>query len=366
MVQQLATPPPSRIVGFDLARAYAIFGMFIVNFHGVFGDWYDGTTAGRITALFAGNSSTLFVVLAGIGCSQLTWRPEADAMERRRLRRLVAKRAWFLFASGLALYTWWSPDILHFYGGYMHLAALLLFASGRALLVAGAACVVLFHVLLAIVPYDAGWNLETSEYLDFWTVGGFLRNTLYNGWNSILPWAAFFFLGMWLGRCDWSTRGFRLGLATSSAAVLATTLFLNLMARNGNLPESVWEYFASDYLPPYLPFIASTASFALLVIHACVVLGERHPNHALVRILAATGQCSLTLYVGHVTLGMLALGAMLGRPFRELTLEDEPTSALRLLGFSVLAFATCALLCAAWRERFRRGPLEWLMRRVCG
>ncbi len=33
----------TRIIGFDLARAYAIFGMFIVNFNTVFGSHTNHT-----------------------------------------------------------------------------------------------------------------------------------------------------------------------------------------------------------------------------------------------------------------------------------------------------------------------------------
>nr|EKX6474488.1 hypothetical protein [Elizabethkingia anophelis] len=53
-----------RIIGFDLARAYAIFGMFIVNFNIVFGK-DDNSFMGNFLKLFSGHSSTVFVMLAG-------------------------------------------------------------------------------------------------------------------------------------------------------------------------------------------------------------------------------------------------------------------------------------------------------------
>ncbi|MBM4247536.1 MAG: DUF418 domain-containing protein [Deltaproteobacteria bacterium] len=356
----------SRIVGFDLARAYAILGMYIVNFQGVYGAYDDPSPIGRFVALFAGNSSSAFVLMAGIGCSLLTWRPSAEAGERRRLRLIVVRRSWFLFFSGLALCTWWPPDILHFYGGYMHIAALLLFASGRALLVAAAACVVLFHALLVVVPYETGWNFDTLQYAGFWTPRGFVRNTIYNGWNPILPWAAFFFVGMWLGRCDWKSKRFRVCLVLVSAIAFGTCQVLIQLATRGYLPTGLAEYVTADYLPPFLVFMASTGSFALLMVCGCVALGERFEKSRWVRALAATGQCTFTLYVGHLTIGLLVLGALVDRPYWTITFGEDPLSSWKTLGFSVVSFAASVLACAMWRARWRHGPLEWLMRRVCG
>lgn len=41
-----------RIIGFDLARAYAIFGMFIVNFNFCFGSFQVNSPLGRYLNLF--------------------------------------------------------------------------------------------------------------------------------------------------------------------------------------------------------------------------------------------------------------------------------------------------------------------------
>ena len=44
----LPTPAaPNRIIGFDLARAYAILGMFIVNFNFCFGSFQNNTPIGQ-------------------------------------------------------------------------------------------------------------------------------------------------------------------------------------------------------------------------------------------------------------------------------------------------------------------------------
>lgn len=61
-----------RIPGFDLARAYAILGMFIVNFNTIFGSHEDNSLLGMFLNLFNGNSSSSFVILAGMGVALMT------------------------------------------------------------------------------------------------------------------------------------------------------------------------------------------------------------------------------------------------------------------------------------------------------
>ena len=53
------------------------------------------------------------------------------ADEKAKLRSHILKRSWFLLSIGLLLFTWWPGDILHFYGGYMHIAAFILFVPKR-------------------------------------------------------------------------------------------------------------------------------------------------------------------------------------------------------------------------------------------
>ncbi len=95
-----------RIPGFDLARAWAIFGMFIVNFQITFGNFTDPSLMSRFLNLFTGNSSASFVILAGMGVSLLTFRLETTVEEQKRLKRIVLNRSWFLFGLGLLLYPW--------------------------------------------------------------------------------------------------------------------------------------------------------------------------------------------------------------------------------------------------------------------
>jgi uncharacterized protein len=107
-------------------------------------------------------------------------------------------------AIGLLLYVWWPADILHYYGGYMHLALPIIFLPKRYFLWASFGAIIIFHILFVNIPYDTGWNFDALAYKDIWTIKGFIRNTFYTGWNAVFPWVAYFFAGMLLGKLDWS------------------------------------------------------------------------------------------------------------------------------------------------------------------
>lgn len=49
-----------------------------------------------------------------------------------------------------------------------------------------------------------GWGGPTPfiNYVDFWTIQGFLRNLFFNGYHPIFPWFSFFLIGMIIGRLD--------------------------------------------------------------------------------------------------------------------------------------------------------------------
>lgn len=62
-----------RIIGFDVARAYVIFGMFIVNFNFSFGSiMAPNEPIGHFLNIFTGNSTAIFIICAGMGVSLMT------------------------------------------------------------------------------------------------------------------------------------------------------------------------------------------------------------------------------------------------------------------------------------------------------
>ncbi len=356
----------TRIIGFDLARAWAIFGMYIVNFNTVFGSHKVTTGLGGFLNLFNGNSSSAFVMLAGMGVALMTNRPAYKAAEQRQLRQKVVRRSWFLFALGLVLYAWWPADILHMYGGYMHIAALLLFVPKRAYLLLAAGAIIMFHTLWLVIPYDNGWHFDTLQYTDFWTIPGFLRNTFYNGWNPVFPWLAFFLLGMWLGRLNWQQGRVRAWVLGVGAAGFVLVESIQALTRQNLFTANLTFYLTADYLPPFLPFMLGTASVALMVLVVCLEIGNRLPNSGFINAFVQTGQMTLTHYVVHLTLGMVVLGALTGQPYTGVLSQQPVASPGLVLGFAATFYGLSVAFSAIWSRYKQHGPLETLMRQVAG
>jgi uncharacterized protein len=354
----------TRITGFDLARAYAIFGMFIVNFNTVFGSLANHNGLSGFLNLFNGNSSTLFVILAGMGVSLMTGRNEYTPEEKRNVKSIIVKRSWFLFVLGVAFYLWWPADILHFYGGYMHIAVLLIFFPKKIFLYAAAAAVIIFHVLLTVIPYETGWNFETIVYNDFWTLKGFLRNTFYNGWNPIFPWIAYFFLGMYLGRLNWNDNKTPKSVLITGITVYAVTFAIQSFAGSITQNKDLLFYLTADYIPPFAPFMFSTASFGLIVISVFIYTGNKAGNTKIARVLAATGQMTLTHYIAHLVLGLLLLSAVTGKRLSHELMNKTPESPVVILAFAIGYFLFSCAFSYFWAKKYKNGPLEMLMRKI--
>jgi uncharacterized membrane protein YeiB len=350
-----------RIIGFDLARAYAILGMFIVNFNMIFGSYNDKSVVGQFISLFSGNSSTVFVILAGMGIAFMTNRSEYTVVEKNKLRHTILKRAAFLFIMGLLLSIVWPADILHFYGCYMVIISFLVFLEKKYLLLLAFLSVLIFHVLVFIVPYETGWNLDKFQYIDFYTIYGFIRNTFYNGWNSIFPWIGYFLFGMYLGRLNWTDikiqrKMFLIGLTL----YLAITL-IQFISQQFSISEELKLFINADYLPPFLPFILGTSGFSLMIISGFMYLGDKVGENKLAKSFASTGQMTLTHYVSHILIGML-LFLILNNNKSELVIQ--PVKPIYILLFSMTYFVLSYYFSKQWVLYFKTGPLETLMRKV--
>ncbi len=355
-----------RIIGFDLARAYAIFGMFIVNFNTVFGSHTDHSGLSGFLNLFNGNSSTLFVMLAGMGVSLMTNRNDYKPEERKNIKIIITKRSWFLFVLGVTFYFWWPADILHFYGGYMHIAVLFVFLPQKYYLYAAFFAIVIFHILLVMIPYETGWNFKTLMYDDFWTVLGFIRNTFYNGWNSIFPWIAYFFLGMYVGRMDWKDNKTPKKVLLTGVPVFIFTVVLQFFAPAITNDKDVLHYLTADYLPLFLPFMIGTAAFGLIVISLCIIIGNTLGETELAKILASTGQMTLTHYMSHLTLGLFILSIFADKTLSYELINDTPTHPLTILLFAIVYFSVSCLFSYCWTKKYQKGPLEMVMRKLAG
>ena len=356
--------PQQRQVGFDVARALAVIGMVIVNFKVVLGtDLTGGGWLTRLVGLLDGRAAATFVILAGVGISLLSRRAreQGDAQALADKRKTLIKRAAFLFCFGLLYAPVWPADILHFYGIYLLIGAILLNASSRKLWLGAFSLSVCFVGMLFFFDYDNGWNWETLNYEDFWTFQGMLRHLFFNGFHPVIPWAAFLLVGMWLGRQDLSCGIQRRKILLWSLGAIVLTEIVSYAVTQKMLawfpqvdPVDIKGLCGTTPMPPMPFYLLSSGGSALAVIVMCIMATEKFAAvSGLFEPLVATGQLALTLYVAHVVIGMGLLEAM-GR------LNHQ---GIALAVFSALCFFTASMAFAVlWRRYFNRGPLEWAMR----
>jgi uncharacterized membrane protein YeiB len=168
---------------------------------------------------------------------------------------------------------------------------------------------------------------------------------------------------MWLGRREMGVPGvryrvFAAGLAATILAELASHLLTTWMLAHfpDANPTDLRDLCGTAPMPPTPLYLLSAGGTAIALISLCLSLADRFSSATwLLRPLTSTGQLALTLYVAHVVVGMGLLEA-LGR------LEHQ--SLPLALGSALMFCAAGVLFATVWRRFARRGPLEWVMRRI--
>ena len=309
-----------------------------------------------------GRASATFVILAGVGLSLLSRRAREtdDTAALAGVRRTLFRRAAFLFVVGLLYWSIWPADILHYYGVFLAVGALLLTAPDQRLLDLASILVLLFALLLVLgADYNAGWDWRTLTYHGFWTPRGFVRNLIFNGFHPVVPWLAFLVLGMWLGRRDLRNSAVwrRLLLTGLVVAIVSETASRLLVA--AAMPEARRRGCHGC--------VRDHSHAADAALHARGV-GDVHRGHCTV--------CAhrRTLRGRTVARAAGGDGTTRAHPLRG-SRRDRPSAleALELghgrqsVAFSIVwgaAFCVGAVWFSHfWRSRFTRGPLEMVMRR---
>ncbi|MGB0431438.1 MAG: DUF418 domain-containing protein [Bacteroidia bacterium] len=355
-----------RIIGFDLARGLAIIGMIIVNFKVVM-SIESNNAYYTIMNLFTGKAAALFVILAGAGLSlmyQLALKKETtEAL--RKLKVDVLKRSLFLFVIGLSYYPIWPADILHYYGVYLSVATLMLAWSKKRLVVLSIILILLYPFLLVSLDYSKGWNFETLEYLDFFTLYGFIRNLIFNGFHPVIPWITFLLTGIWVGRINFNNEKILLKMAAYSAIIyfvfkLGSVMLLSVdSAVYGLSINDAAALFSTAPMPPNAFYMYTASALAVFVISVCVLIGKKMANTLLVRSLVSFGQLALSNYFFHVIIGMFGLAIV----FNNL---ENAFSTKFVFWYSISYSLVFIVFSHQWRKRFNRGPIEALMRKITG
>jgi uncharacterized protein len=350
------SPAKERIEGFDVARALAILGMVLVHFGLVIAaDGWKESWLATLLDVLDGRAAATFLVLAGLGIAVRS----KEAWNLDFVRRSIFRRGVFLLIAGWLLLLIWPGDILRVYGVTMLVTPWLLRAPAAWLwgmmgfLVAG------FLLLFSTLDYDQNWKWESMTYLNLWTISGQIRNLFYDGFRSIFPWSAFLVFGMWLGRFDWrSPQTAWLCLIAGGFGALVTELLSRVLVASFSThtdEETARALVGTVSMPPLPVFLFAASTTAVAVIGGSVLLTRAFGVPVWVRALVATGQLAFTWYIAHLVIGLggvLVLGLV----------ETQPLEVALLVGAGFFVAATALSL--AYKQRFKHGPLEWLMRAV--
>ncbi|MBC9713867.1 DUF418 domain-containing protein [Streptomyces sp. TRM66268-LWL] len=388
--QPSGTASMGRLVGVDLARALAVFGMYIVHI----GPMLESTSGVGTWVRFLadGHSSVLFATLAGFSLMLIAGRREPKTgLAGRQAKARIAIRAVILLALGSVLaLEYGDVIILGFYGVYFLLALPLLRMSAKTLaIVAFGLALVTPQLAYVLKMWLSGSVLESINAHDplekFNEVG--IVDLLLTGLYPTITWMPFLIAGMALARLDLSAAFVQRRLAALGAALTVGAYGLSLLLAGKEMAfgqfggssggsgsmsggSGSWSggsgpgsggsggseqlvSSASDLLGAGAHTgttfdILGSLGVAILVIVGATVLMDRLPIlHRLAKPVIAVGTMSLTAYVGH---------------FLAQTAWPASGAGTTKSWLPVLTYIAVAIVFAAiWSRFFRRGPLEYLL-----
>lgn len=332
-----------RVVGIDVARAIAVFGMFTAHI----ADRSALTLPNGSSALeaFDGRSASGFALLAGVSAALLSGgsRPcTGPRMTHARVR--VVARAALLWPLGLALVALKTPMAVILPTYAVLFAVIAAFLSVRPWVLAVAAAAVAAFGPVALLQIRDHIGPEALVQTDVQAVD-FTQLTV--GYcYPVLVWPAYLLAGLAIGRLDLNStrvRGWMLGSGIAAATVAFVT---NAVAmRTVDPSRTFWRALLTTEPHSASPVeVLANTGVAVTVLVLCLVLSDRFGRA--VAPLAATGAFALTAYCGHLV-AIAWIGTVIWR---------EPDNLL-LLRFIVVTMVVAWL----WRRFLGRGPLELMM-----
>ncbi len=275
--------------------------------------------------LAGGRAAALFAVLAGVALALMTGRrTPLQGSDRVRASVGLAARALLIALLGLALATQETglAIILTYYGVMFLLAIPFAGLRARSLALLAAAW-------LVVVPVVSHWlrpelpprRYDNPMFEQLEQPGLLLWELLVTGYYPALPWLAYVFAGMAVGRSDLGRRGVQAGLLAGGALLAGLATFLSREATAdqfsretlltadfglyGTTPTDRWAWLLVDAPHSATPFdLAATIGSSLAVIGLCLLVAGALPRPG-VRALAVVfgaGTMTLTLYSLHAVL----------------------------------------------------------------
>lgn len=217
-----STLSTGRLIGIDLARGLAVFGMYSAH---VGPDVTVGGPVGFLLELARGRSSALFALLAGFSLVLITGRPEPrTGRAGRQAVTQVVIRSLVLIALGFALTALdTAVDVILAYYGLMFLAVLPLYRlRARTLTVIAAAGALVLPQVLHLVRESIGRGRWADTVIAWDPLARIsdsdgLLELLFTGEYPALTWIPFMVAGMAVARLDLTRVKARARLAGAGA-----------------------------------------------------------------------------------------------------------------------------------------------------
>lgn len=349
--------PRARLPGPDVVRALAMAGVVVMNYHGYLilrGAPRDGGTLYDLFDPWTGPLSTrfaaTFVLTAGVGVTLMTRSSVDDRDRTRAVRWRLVRRGLLLYASGMLFDTIWPGSILPFYGAMFVFAALLFTWRSRWVLAVGATAAVL-GAAIAWWRYEARLDGRDTSWLTNpgpRSPRGLLFDLFVNGTHPLLPWLAFFCVGIVLGRILWTT-WWRPAVAGAGFLLYAGSNIANAVAGS----ERALVLLSLDPFDRGLAYTANALGTALLAFVAISWLADRFEQTVVIDTLRRAGQMSLTIYLGHALVFNLLVDWV------DLI---EPAGIGTALTFAVVYWFAATAVAVAYQRKYGRGPAERVYR----
>lgn len=386
--------PVGRIVGLDLARALAVFGMYYAHVGPYaegegFTAWLMDIPHGRASALFATLAGLSLVLLAGGN------RPKTGRSGRQAAVK-IAIRAVILLAVGTLLTVSGTSIavIIAFYGVYFLLALPFIRLRARTLAIIAGVVAVGGPVVVtwaAVSDRTFAETIDAHDFLVSWGADGLMSLLLFGTYPAV-TWMAYIFAGMAIGKLDLAARAHRIGLAVvgTALALLGYGGSWLITKVDPEMSDAAWESMSDEEwkslkadeldawkdsgsgkvdgsgaveLEPFswsdltslvgasphsgTPFevVGNIGVATVVIVGAVALLSRFAPLRKLLVPITAVGAMSLTVYVGHI--------AFVWFLYRQ---EGAATSGWEPWGYLVAGAVVFAFV---WSRFFKRGPLEY-------
>jgi uncharacterized membrane protein YeiB len=112
-------------------------------------------------------------------------------------------------------------------------------------------------------------------------------------------------------------------------------------------------------MPPLFFYMITASSLAVFIISISIYMSTKLSHTLFIKQMVSTGQLSLSNYFFHVIIGMLTIKLFFNK--LESTFSIEFTVVYAFVFSVVIIFFS-----HIWRMNFKKGPLEYIMRKMTG